>query len=83
MQAVVKLSLKCPFELRMIQIAGMQFEIISMHRDRGIFELNNDFYAIALAPSREVQQGMLIKPQLSEHPVEPSLRVLIHEQDCI
>jgi len=68
--------------LWMIEVAGMKFEIISMHRDRRIFELNNDFYPIAFATRRELQQRMFIKPQLSEHPLEPALRVLIHEQDC-
>src|SRR3989441_5995412 len=81
-QRVVELALESPFELWMIEIAGMQFEIISVHRDRRIFELNDDFYPIAFATRRELQQRMFIKPQLSEHPLEPALRVLIHEQDC-
>src|SRR5437016_7939034 len=81
-QSVVELTLEGPFKLWMIEVARMQFEIISVHRDRRIFELNNDFYPIAFATRRELQQRMFIKPQLSEHPLEPALRVLIHEQDC-
>src|SRR5438046_5180454 len=81
-QRVVELMLERPFKLWMIEVARMQFEIISVHRDRRIFELNNDFYPIAFATRRELQQRMFIKPQLSEHPLEPALRVLIHEQDC-
>src|SRR3989442_2889110 len=52
-QSVVELTLEGPFKLWMIEVAGMKFEIISMHRDRRIFELNNDFYPIAFATCRE------------------------------
>src|SRR6266568_9461853 len=81
-QRIVELALEGPFELWMIEVARMQFKIVCMHRGRRIFELNNDFYPIAFVTCRELQQRMFIKPQLSEHPLEPALRVLIHEQDC-
>src|SRR5438552_7396349 len=54
-QRVVELTLEGPFKLWMIEVAGMKFEIISMHRDRRIFELNNDFYPIAFATRRKLQ----------------------------
>src|SRR2546428_4338479 len=54
-QSVVELTLEGPFKLWMIEVAGMKFEIISMHRDRRIFELNNDFYPIAFATRRKLQ----------------------------
>src|SRR2546426_3248168 len=54
-QSVVELTLEGPFKLWIIEVAGMKFEIISMHRDRRIFELNNDFYPIAFATRRKLQ----------------------------
>ena len=39
----------------------MHVEIISVHRDGRILELNDEFYAIALGASREVEQWMLVK----------------------
>jgi hypothetical protein len=44
-QRVVKLALEAPFELRMVKVAGMQIEIIRVHRDRSVFELNDYFNA--------------------------------------
>src|SRR5580700_4804117 len=39
-QRVVELALEAPFELRMVEVAGMEFKIIRVHRDRGAFELD-------------------------------------------
>src|SRR5438552_3383255 len=54
-QCNVEMALEGPFKLWMIAVAGMKFEIISMYRDRSIFELNNDFYPIAFATRRKLQ----------------------------
>ena len=45
----------------------MQVEIISVHRDGRILELDDELYAIALGASREIQQRMLVETQLSEN----------------
>ena len=51
MEAVVKLSLEGPLELRVIKVPGMEFEIIRMHWNRGIFEIDQDFDAFAFGAS--------------------------------
>ena len=56
-QTIVELALQAPFELGVVQITRMQIEIVSVHRDGGIFELDDEFYAIALGASREVEQA--------------------------
>jgi hypothetical protein len=60
-ERVVELALEAPFELRVIEVAGMEIEIVRMHRNRGIFELDDDFHAVALGPRRKVQEGMLVE----------------------
>jgi len=64
MQAVVELALKTPFELRVIEIARVQIEIIGVDRDRRILEVNDYFDAFALGARVERHQGMFIQKQL-------------------
>ena len=70
-QAVVELPLKSPLELRMIEVAGMKFEQIGMHRHRRILEVNDDLYRFTLGASGEIEQRMLVEFQLGEHTFEP------------
>ena len=70
MQCVVKLALKAPFELRVVEIAGMQIEIIGVHGNGRVFELDDDFHAFAFGARREVQQRMLVKAELGEDAIK-------------
>jgi len=49
----------------------MKFEVVGMHRDRRIPELNDDFNGLALDPRREIEQGVLVKFQLRQHTLKP------------
>ena len=69
-QRVVELALEAPFELRVVEVARVQVEIIRVHRDRGVFELDDDFHAFALGARGEVQQRMLVEAELGEDSVE-------------
>jgi hypothetical protein len=71
-ERVVKLALKAPFELRVIEIAGVKIEIISVHRNGVVFELDNDFHPFPLGTRGEVQQGMFVEAQLCENAVKAS-----------
>ena len=73
MEAVVKLSLEGPLELRVIKVPGVEFEIIRMHWNRGIFEIDQDFDAFAFGASCEIQQRMLIQLQLRKNAIEPRI----------
>jgi hypothetical protein len=69
-QCVVELALKTPFELRVVEVAGMEIEIIGVHRNRGVFEFDDYFNAIALGSGREVQQRVLVEAQLGQDSIE-------------
>jgi len=70
MEAIVKLALKSPLELRVVEIARMHFENVRMNRNRRVPELDKDFYRFAFCPRREVQQRMLVETQLVPHALE-------------
>ena len=70
-QAVIKLPLESPLELEVIEVPGMKFEVVGMHRDWRIPELNDDFNGLALGPRRKIEQGMLVKFQLRQHTLKP------------
>src|SRR6202041_897946 len=63
-QGVVKLALEAPFELRVVEVAGMQIEIVGVYRDRCVFELDDYFYAFAFGAGGEVQQRVLVEAEL-------------------
>ena len=81
MQTVVELTLKGPLELRMIEIAWMQVEVVRVHRDGGLSELNDDFYALALRLRAEIEQRMFIQAQLIQHALQSAVdRSLSHKR---
>ena len=49
----------------------MQIEIICVHRNRCVFELDDDFHAFALGARRKIQQRMFVETQLSEDAIKP------------
>src|ERR1700679_2043545 len=61
MQRVIQLPLKAPFEVGMVEVARMKIEVIRMNRNRCVFELNDDFHALALGASRKIHQRCLFK----------------------
>jgi len=61
MEAVVELALEFPFELGMIEVSRMKFEVVGMYGNRWILELNDDFHRTAFGPGREIEQGMLVE----------------------
>ncbi len=81
MQAVVELSLECPFKLRMIEIPGMKLEVVGMHWNRWILELDDHFHRVAFGARREIKQRMFVELQLRENTFEP--RICVIGQDMI
>jgi len=80
-QAIVKLALKTPFELGVVQIARMQVEVVSVHRHGWILKLNDQFDAIAFSASGEVEQGVLVETELSEDALQACMAAFGHR--CI
>jgi hypothetical protein len=48
----------------------VEFEIIGMHGNRGVFELDDQFNAFAFGAGGEVQQRMLVEAELGQDSVE-------------
>ena len=75
MQAVIELPLESPLELRMIEVAGMKFEVVGVHWNRRVPELDDDFDRLALGASREIKQGVLVEFQLSQNTFKPRVGI--------
>ncbi len=69
MQAVVKLPLKRPLELRMVEIARMKFKVIRVNREGGILEIDDDFDAFTFFASVEVEERVLVEAELRKNAV--------------
>ncbi len=69
-QGVVELALEAPFELGVVEVAGMEVEIVGVHRDGFVFEFYDDFYAGSLGAGGKVQERMLVEAELGEDAVE-------------
>jgi hypothetical protein len=70
MQAIVKLPLKSPLELRMVEIPRMNVEDVGMHRDRGLLEIDCNFYPLSLRLRAEDEQGVFVKAKLVENTLQ-------------
>lgn len=52
-EGVVELALETPLELWAVEVAGVKVEVVSVHRDAFVFELDDDFDAIPLGAGGE------------------------------
>jgi hypothetical protein len=80
-QTIIELALEAPFELRMVQIARVQIEVIGVYRDTWILELDDQLNAIALGASIEIEQWMLVEAELSENTFQSWIVTFSHR--CI
>ena len=69
-EAIEKLALKGPLELRVAQVAGVELEIISVHRHGWIFEANDHFHCLAAQLRVEGEQRMLVKRELIQNTLQ-------------
>ncbi len=74
MQAVIELPLECPFELRILDVARMELEVIGVHGYRRILERDDDLDRFAFQPRVKRQQWMLIQTQVLEDAFKVLLR---------
>jgi hypothetical protein len=78
MQAIVKLPLKFPFKLRVVEIAWMKFEVIGMHRNWRIFEIYEYFHTVAFRVRGKLQQRVFVELQLRKDAFEPGIGCIGH-----
>jgi hypothetical protein len=69
-QGIVELSLEAPFELGVVEVAGMEIEIVGVHRDGFVFEFDDDLNSVSFGACGKVQEGMLIEVELGLDAVE-------------
>jgi hypothetical protein len=69
-QGVEELALEAPFELGVVEVAGMKIEIVDVHGDGFVFELDDDLDAVFLGARGEIQEGMLVEAELGLDAVE-------------
>jgi len=72
-QAIIELPLEGPFELRMIQVTRMELEVVGMHGDTRILELNDDFHSLAFSLSGKIEQRVLIQPELGKNAIQSGI----------
>ena len=77
-QTVVELALEFPLELRMIEVPGMKLEVIGVHWDRRIPEVDDDFYGFALGAGGKMEQWVLVQFQLRQNALKPRVCRIAH-----
>ena len=77
-QRIVELALEAPFELRVIEVAWMKIEIISVHRNGFIFELDDDFDTVVLGARGKIQERMIVEAQLRQDAFETGVSGFRH-----
>ena len=70
MQAIIELALERPCELRMIQVAGVKFEVIAVHRKRRILEVDGHFNTVVLVRCAEFEERMFIETKLLKNALQ-------------
>src|ERR1039458_4098115 len=66
-QAVVELALKMPRELRMIEVARMNWEHVGLTRDGRILRIEQTFDHAVVFARGKAEQGMIVEPQMIEN----------------
>ena len=66
-QAVKNLPLERPLELRVLEIARMQLEVVGVYRRVTEPRANDDFHRFALGARVELDERMLVEAKLMLH----------------
>jgi len=69
-QRIEELALEAPFELRMVEVAGMELEVIGMDRDGRVFESDSEFDPLAFRVCGKIQQWMFVESELVEDSIQ-------------
>ena len=74
MKTVVELALKAPFELRVIEVTGMNIEGVGVNWDGWIPEIDRDLHAISvIGVSTENYQWMFVQAKLGKNAIKASI----------
>ena len=64
-QAVVKLSLECPWKLLIFNFAGLEQKLVGVHVDTRGLKADLDFDAISRGMRVKIKEGMLVTHQFA------------------
>ena len=67
-QAVVELALEGPGELRVFDVARVELELVGVHAERAVLEVNGKLDGLSLEPGAQLEQGVLVLGQLGLDP---------------
>src|SRR6185369_5675169 len=67
MQAVVKITLQGPGELRVLDVPGVDRSVVGMQAEIAILQLNYQLDSAVVFTRGKIHQGVLITPQLGLH----------------
>ena len=81
MQRVIELALETPLELRSVEVPRMQVEVVGVHRNDFIFELDDDLDAVAFGPRGESSAADARRDEVARERAPGELRILASE-DC-
>ena len=60
-QGVVELALEAPLELGVVEVTGMEIEMVGVHGDGFVLEFDDDLDAVSFGASGEIQERMLVE----------------------
>jgi len=66
-QSIVELVLQMPGELRMIEIARVNWKHVGVNRDGRVLQIDEDFDHAVIFARRKSEQRMIIEPQVIEY----------------
>ncbi len=81
-ERIVKLALKLPLELGVVEITLVQIVGIGVYGHSAMRELNDHLHAFSLGERTKAHQGMFIEPQLRKYALQTGVLRVGHECDC-
>ena len=63
-EGVVKLALEVPGKLRVIEIASVDLEDVGVHRDGGVFQVDEDFDEVVGFAGGELQERVVVETEM-------------------
>lgn len=69
-ERVIELALESPFELRVVEVARMQVEVVGVDGNGFVLELNDDLDAFAFGAGVEGQERMFVEAELGKDAVK-------------
>ena len=77
MQAIIKLPLEGPLELGMVEVTRVHLEVIGVHRNGRVLEIDDDLDAVMLFARTELKKRVFVETELSQHAFESGHETIV------